>query len=433
VSAARDTRLWHPFADMAAVRGNEVVLTRGEGIWLWDAEGTRYLDGTAALWYANVGHGRREIADAIAEQLGKLEAYSVFGDLATEPTLALAERLAALAPLDEPRIFLGSGGGDGVEAAAKLARLYWQVTGAPDRMHIVSREHAYHGSQAFGTSLGGIDPNRSGFGPLVPSTSVVAWDSVEALRGEIARIGADRVAAFFFEPVIGAGGVYPPPDGYVEGVAEVCAETGVLLVLDATICGFGRVGTWFAAERWNVRPDMVVFAKGVTSGYLPVGGVVVSRRVAAPFWDEPGHPFRHGQTYAGHATACAAALANIDIMEREGLVERGRTLEGDLHDALVPLAGHPLVAEVRGGTGLMASVELRPELIAARGGVVNEAAVAVREHGRVISRPMLRALAFSPPLTITPDELVVLGEGVRAGLDVLTERVEPALLQALAG
>jgi adenosylmethionine-8-amino-7-oxononanoate aminotransferase len=421
----RDTRLWHPFADMSAVRGAEVVLTRGEGVWLWDEQGTRYLDGTAALWYTNVGHGRREIADAIARQLRELEAYSIFGDLTSPVTSELADRLASLAPVDDARVFLGSGGGDGVEAAAKLARLYWQVTGAPERLHIVSREKAYHGSQAFGTSLGGIDPNRAGFGPLVPSTSTVEWDSVDALRDEIEHVGPDRVAAFFMEPVIGAGGVHPPPDGYVEGVAEVCRETGVLFVLDATICGFGRVGTWFAAERWGVRPDMIVFAKGVTSGYLPLGGVVVSGRVAAPFWDEPGRPFRHGQTYAGHATCCAAALANMDLLARDGLLERGRTLENDLHGALCDAVGdHPLVTEVRGGTGLLAAVQLRD------GVVSNDAYLAVRDTGKVLTRPLLGALAFSPPLVITEEELREMAAGVRAGLDELHARVEPALARA---
>jgi adenosylmethionine-8-amino-7-oxononanoate aminotransferase len=258
----------------------------------------------------------------------------------------------------------------------------------------------------------------------------VSWDSVDALRAEIAAVGPEHVAAFFMEPVIGAGGVYPPPDGYVEGVAEVCAEHGIVFVLDATICGFGRVGTWLAAERWGVRPDMIVFAKGVTSGYQPLGGVVVSGRVAAPFWEGAGSPFRHGQTYAGHATACAAGLANIEIMEREGLIERGRTLEGALYEALAPLAEHPLVAEVRGGTGLMAAVELDGDLVARRPTLANEAYIAIRDVGKVMSRPLLRAFAYSPPLTISESELAELGEGTRAGLDDLLARLEPDLAAA---
>ncbi len=429
---AIDTRLWHPFADMANVRANEFILERGEGIWLFDDRGNRYLDGTAALWYANVGHGRKEIADAVAAQLEKLEAWSIFGDTATLPSLELADRLAELAPVDGARVFFGSGGGDGIEAAAKLARRHFNAVGRPERIHIISRSKAYHGSQAFGTSIGGIEPNRAGVGPLIPSTSTIAWDSVDALRSEIAAVGADRVAAFFMEPVIGAGGVYPPPDGYVEGVASLCREHGIIFVLDATICGFGRVGSWFAAERWGVRPDMIVFAKGVTSGYLPLGGVVVGERVAAPFWDTPGNVFRHGQTYAGHATCCAAGLANIEIMEREGLVERGRTLEGDLYDALAALADHPLVAEVRGGTGLMAAIELQPSLLERRKGVVNEVYVSIRDVGKVFMRPMLSSLAVSPPLTITREEIGILADGVRAGLDAFLAKAEPELAAASA-
>jgi putrescine---pyruvate transaminase len=421
---AADTRLWHPFADMAAVRTGEIVLERGEGVWLYDDKGTRYLDGTAALWYANVGHGRREIADAVSAQLGRLEAWSCFGDTATAPTLRLAERLAELAPVEGGRVFFGSGGGDGIEAAAKLARRYFAALDQPERIHIISRANAYHGSQAFGTSIGGIEPNRAGMGPLVPSTSTVAWDSVDALRDEIAKVGAERVAAFFMEPVIGAGGVYSPPDGYVQAVAALCAEHGILLVIDATICGFGRVGTWFAAERWGVTPDMIVFAKGVTSGYLPLGGVIVGDRVAEPFWNTTGNPFRHGQTYAGHATCCAAGLANIEILEREGLIERGRTLERPLLDALLPLVDHPLVAEVRGGTGMMAAVELKAEVRERRRSAVNDAYVAVRDHGKVFMRPGLVALAVSPPLTITEEEIGLLGEGVRRGLDALLDQLE---------
>jgi adenosylmethionine-8-amino-7-oxononanoate aminotransferase len=301
------------------------------------------------------------------------------------------------------------------------------VTGSPERVHIVSRSKAYHGSQAFGTSIGGIEANRAGIGPLVPSTSTVDWDSAAALREEIASIGAERVAAFFMEPVIGAGGVYTPPDGYVEEVATICRDAGVLFVLDATICGFGRVGTWFAAERWNVRPDMIVFAKGVTSGYLPLGGVVVSDRVAEPFWEHRGNMFRHGQTYAGHAACCVAGLVNIEIMEREGLVERGRTLEAPLLDALTPLRDHPLVADVRGGTGLMAAVELDPTLIQNRAGVVFEAYKQIRDVGHLMTRPMLSSLAVSPPLTITEAEIAELGQGFRAGLDALLAVVEPQL------
>jgi putrescine aminotransferase len=420
MSASRDTKLWHPFSDMAAVRGNEFTLVRGEGIRLWDDKGNRYIDGSGSLWYANVGHGRHEIADAVHAQMVTLESYSTFGDLTVPTAAELAERLSALAPVDDGRVFFGMGGGDGTEAAAKLIRLYWTTLGQPERVHIVTRQHAYHGSQAFATSIGGIAANKAGVGPLVEAVSNVAWDSPQALRDEIARLGADRVAAFFCEPVIGAGGVFPPPPGYIEEVAAICAEHGIVFVIDAVICGFGRLGTWFGVERFGVRPDMIVFAKGVTGGYMPLGGVIVGARVAEPFWERPGTMFRHGQTYAGHAACCAAGLATLDIMEREGLVARGRELEGVFLGALVEMVGeHPLVGEVRGGTGLMAAVALKPELVAENPALTAQVYGAVRDEGKVLTRAMLGSLGMSPPLTITEAEIGELAKGVRTGLDAV--------------
>ena len=283
------TSYWHPFADMGAVSHAELLIERGEGVHVFDAEGTRYLDGTASLWYANLGHGRADITRAVTEQMDRLAAYSTFGDFSNRPSNALAARLAALAPMDDAKVFLASGGGDAIDTAAKIARRHWVLQGRPERVHIVSRTNGYHGTHAFGTSIGGIEANTANWGPLVPHTSAVAFDSLPALEQEILRVGPERVAAFFCEPVIGAGGVHPPPEGYIEGVADLCAEHGILLVIDSVICAFGRLGTWFGIERWpEVRPDMITFAKGVTSGYLPLGGVVVSGDVAAPFFAAPG-------------------------------------------------------------------------------------------------------------------------------------------------
>jgi adenosylmethionine-8-amino-7-oxononanoate aminotransferase len=406
---------------MAVVRGSEFVITRGEGVWLWDEDGNRYLDGSASLWYCNVGHGRAEIADAAARQMKELEAWSIFGDASTPPALELADRLSALSSLDDAKVFLTTGGGDAIDTAAKLVRLYWQVLGQPERLHIISRTAAYHGTMAFGTSLGGIEANRVGYGPLVPSTSQVQWDSPHALRAEIERIGEERVGAFFMEPVIGAGGVLPPPEGYIQEVAQICRDAGVLLLCDSVICGFGRVGTWLGFERFGIEPDLVTFAKGVTSGYLPLGGVVVSGRVAEPFWSEPGRvTVRHGQTYAGHAAVCAAALANMDILEREGLVRRGLDMEEELLATLAPLAEHPLVGEVRGGTGMLVGVALDADAVAADPALPVKAYKAVRPHG-VILRALGSALAVSPPLTISSDEIGLIREAVQAGLDALVE------------
>ncbi len=411
---ARDSRLWHPFADMGAVRHAELVIERGEDVWVWDREGRRYLDATASLWYANVGHGRREIADAIAAQLQSLEGYSAFGDFANGPALELAELLAARAPM-ESRVFLGAGGGDGIDTAAKLARRYFFETGEPQRTVLVSRTAGYHGTHGFGTALAGIPANREGFG-LEEDTVQVAHDSLDAMRAAFDRAGAERVAAVFVEPVIGAGGVYPPVPGYIEGVAELCAQSGALLVADSVICGFGRLGTWFGIERWDVVPDMIVFAKGVTSGYLPLGGLVVSDSVAEPFWREAGGPvFRHGPTYAGHATCCAAALANIELLERDGLLRRGQENETALLDALAPLGDQDEVAEVRGGMGTMAAVELTDEVLHRDPGAVARAAMGARDAG-VLVRPLGRGLAVSPPLTAGPEHFALAAEAIEHGL-----------------
>ncbi len=417
------TSYWHPFADMGAVSQAELVIDRGEGVYVFDTDGRRYLDGTASLWYANLGYGRADITQAVAAQMDRLAAYQTFGDFSNEPSNELAARLAALAPMDDAKVFLASGGGDAIDTAAKIARRHWVLQGQPERVHIISRSNGYHGTHAFGTSIGGIEANTSNWGPLVPHTSAVAFDSLAALEQEILRVGPDRVAAFFCEPVIGAGGVYPPPDGYIEGVADLCDEHGILLVIDSVICAFGRLGTWFGVERWpEVRPDMITFAKGVTSGYLPLGGVIVDGPIAAPYFAGPGSPMlRHGATYAGHPTCCAAALAVLDAYEAEDLIPRGQELEEPLRAALAPLADHPAVGEVRAGTGLLGAVALSDDALAADPGGVGKLAAGAREAG-VLVRPLLRGVAVSPPLIVDESHLEELADGIRAGLDRVGER-----------
>ncbi|MGH2909458.1 MAG: aspartate aminotransferase family protein, partial [Solirubrobacteraceae bacterium] len=374
------TALWHPFAHMSAVEGSELVITRGEGVYVFDEQGRRYLDGSAGLWYANVGHGRREIADAVAAQMAELETYHAFGELANRPALELAERLAALAPTPGAKVFLTSGGGDSIETATKLARLHHAVRGEPDRQHLISRHRAYHGTHGIGTSILGL-PFRAEFGQLVPATSQVAWDSVDALSDEIARVGPENVAAFVYEPVIGSGGVLPPPEGYLRDVQTLCRRHGILTIADIVICGFGRLGEWLAVERFGLAPDLIVFAKGVTSGYLPLGGVIAAEHVARPFWSGDGHMFAHGATYSAHATCCAAALANLDLLKSDGLVHRAGQLERDFHHRLAELENHPHVGEVRGGIGLMAAVALDPDLLDARPNAARHLVRMAREHG----------------------------------------------------
>ncbi len=413
MSVIEETRLWHPFADMGHVRDHELVVERGEDVWVYDTEGRRYLDATASLWYANVGHGRQEIADAVREQMTKLEAYSAFGDFSNPPARRLADTLCDLAPMPA-KTFLVSGGGDAIDTAAKLARRYWAALDQPDRTLLISRGHGYHGTHGFGTALAGIPANRVGFGPQV-ETVQVPHDSLEATEQVIRQHGPEQVAGIFVEPVIGAGGVYPPMPGYIEGMAELCRQTGVLLIIDSVICGFGRLGSWFGVERWGIEPDMITFAKGVTSGYLPLGGVMIHERVAEPFWSAPGAPvFRHGPTYAAHAACCAAALANIALLG-DGLLERGAELEQPLHDTVNAFAGHPAVSETRGGTGFLAAVEFSDETLERYPDAVNRVVMGARAHG-VLIRPLGRAVALSPPLTTTHEHLGLIQEAIAAGL-----------------
>jgi adenosylmethionine-8-amino-7-oxononanoate aminotransferase len=410
------TRLWHPFSNMAVVDGHEFVVDRAEGNYIWDDAGERYLDATSSLWCANVGHGHPAIIDAITAQLRQMDAYMTFGDYANPPAIELARRLAELAPVDDGRVFFGSGGGEAIDTAAKIIRRYWSLAGRPERMTLLGRQGGYHGTNGYGTSIGGIEPNRAGFGPLMAGTGLVEPNSVDALEAEILRLGPEHVAAFFCEPVLGAGGVHPPQPGYIEGVADVCERYGVLFVADAVICGFGRLGTWFGVERFGVRPDLITFAKGVTGGYLPLGGVVVSGTVSEPFWTGAGTLLRHGPTYAGHATCCAAGLATLDVLATDGLLERGQELEDHFADSLASLVDHELVSEVRAGLGLLAAVELDQAALAADATLVARLMADIRRAG-VLVRPLFTSLAISPPVTVTHGELDTIAETVAGALE----------------
>jgi putrescine aminotransferase len=411
---------WHPFADMAAVAAQgELVLERGEGCHVWDTEGRGYLDATASLWYCNVGWGRREIGEAVAAQMSSLPAYSTFGDIANRPALELAERVAGLAPVPGSKVFLTSGGSDSIDTATKMVRRYWQLFGETDRTVLVRRQKAYHGMHTAGTSLAGIPANAAGHGALIEAVLEVPWDDADSLRAAIGDVGEDRVAAFFCEPVIGAGGVYPPPDGYLEAARAVCRDTGVLFVADEVITGFGRCGDWFASGRFGLEPDVVVCAKGISSGYLPLGAVIASPAVAEPFWSEDAGMWRHGYTYSGHAAVAAAALVNIDILEREALPARARSMEGPFLDALKQLSDHELVGDVRGGLGLLGAVNVRADLVEEDPAIGATVGAAVRRAG-VLVRPLVGgALAVSPPLTIDEAEIQEIVDGLRAGLDAV--------------
>jgi putrescine aminotransferase len=416
-------RFWHPFADMAAVSaGGELPIVRGEGCHIWDSEGRRYLDATASLWYSMIGHGRAEVADAVSAQMRELEAYSTFQDLASPVVDALAERVASLAPVPGSTVFLTSGGSDSIDTALKMARHYWHLLGEPGRTVLIRREKAYHGMHTAGTSLAGIAANLAGHGRLIEDVIEVPWDDADALFGAIQEAGADRVAAFFCEPVIGAGGIYAPPPGYLEKARQVCRDAGVLFIADEVITGFGRVGEWFASGRWALDPDIITCAKGITSGYLPLGAVIAAPRVWEPFWAEGAGMWRHGYTYSGHASVAAAAMANLDIIEREGLIARARELEGELAQALAPLTGHSLISEVRAGCGAMAAVQIEPAALEADPGLVGRVVPACRRAGIMTRTLATGAIHVSPPLVLDEDGLDELAAGIAQALDELEVR-----------
>jgi len=413
------TRFWHPVADMHAVsQSGELILDRGEGCHIWDEQGRRYIDATAGLWYANVGYGREEIVERAAAQMRRLHAYSHYGDVSSRPTTDLAERISSLAPMADAAVFFTSGGGESVETAVKLVRRYWSLLDQPERTVIISRERAYHGLAGYGTSIVGSDIFKVGVGPLAGDTLRVSWDSAGDLDAAIRSVGADRVAAFFCEPIIGAGGVLLPPEGYLPEARRVCREHGVLFVADEVICGYGRVGDWFASSRFALDPDVVTFAKGITSGYVQLGGVIVGALVQEPFWQSgAAGAWRHGYTYSGHATAAAAAHANLDIMAGEGLLARGLELEREIAEALAPLTGHELVSELRAGLGAVAAVQIDPTLLATDPGLTDRVTLKARDHG-VLTRTLTGgALQISPPLVITRAQLDEVASGLRGALD----------------
>jgi adenosylmethionine-8-amino-7-oxononanoate aminotransferase len=407
-----ETALWHSQAHMPSVKRGEIVVVRGEGAYLWDEDGNRYLDTPSGLWYCNVGHGRKEIADAVAAQMATLETYHTFQQFANRPALDLAERISELAPIPHAKVFLTSGGSDAIDAAGKLARRYWSALGKPEKRTIVTRERAYHGLHAFGTSIIGLDINREGIGQLVSETARVATNDASAFAALIDELGSDAIAAFFAEPIVGTGGVIHPAPGYFDEVQRLCREHEILFVADEVITGFGRTGELFATQRFGLEPDMMIMAKGITSGYLPLGGVIVDERVWTPFWeDESDLVFRHGLTYAGHASVCAAAMANLDILEREELVARVRMLEQVLERELRPFESHELVAEVRTGIGLLAGIELHDTAAAQR---VASGMLARGVIGRTLPDGVIHV---APPFVVTEDDLAMLAAVIGEALD----------------
>lgn len=408
------TSFWHPFAEMSKVQHEPFIVDRGEGIYVFDEDGNRYLDAAASLWYMNVGYGREEIVDAMHEQARKLPAFHTFIDYATRPPMELAAKIAAVSPDPESKVFFGSGGSDAVDTAAKLARRYFNAIGQPERTVFITREWAYHGMHTYGTSLGGMEPNRLGYGgDLVSDVVIVPHDDAEAVEKAIDHAGADRIAGVFAEAVIGAGGIRPVPGDYLTKIREAVRSAGGLYISDEVITGFGRVGDWFAANLYNLEPDLITFAKGVTCGYAPLGGVIAAPHIAAPFFETPGLTFRHGYTYSGHSTACAAGLKVMEILEREGLIARAAALEDELYDALLPLEELDVVSHIRRGVGALAAIQLD---VGDDETLPNRAAAACRSAGVLTRGIGGGGLQVSPPLTTTREQTVEMASLFEAGL-----------------
>ncbi|MHA6623713.1 aspartate aminotransferase family protein [Pseudonocardia sp. DLS-67] len=361
--------LWMHFTRMGDYAGGEVpIIVRGEGCHVYDEHGRCFFDGLSALFCCNLGHGRADLARAGAEQAKELDFYSTWS-YAHPRAIELAARIAALAPGDLNRVFFTSGGGEAVESALKLARQYHKLTGSPNKTKVIAREVAYHGTPLGALSATGITALRTPFEPLapggchVPNTNVYRLPEgvpvsslAEAVRERIVFEGPETVAAVIMEPVQNSGGTFTPPDGYFQRVREICDEFDVLLISDEVICSWGRVGEWFGCQRYDFQPDLITTAKGLTGAVAPMGALIASDRVAAPFM-EGEESFLHGFTFAGHPVAAAIALAALDAYEQEGILQRVRDNEAGLRAMLESLRDLPIVGDVR-GAGYFQSIEL---------------------------------------------------------------------------
>ena len=397
--------LWPAQAHTPTVLGRQLVIERGEGSYVFTNDGRRLFDGTAGLWHANIGHANPELAEVAFEQMKRLETYHIFARFTNDKALALGERLAEISPIDRSKVILNSGGSDAIDVACKLARRHWQREGRTSKRVILSREFAYHGLHAYGTSIAGLDFNREGYGAdsLVPETARFSYNDPEHMAAVVAEVGPENIAAIVTEAVQGTGGVHPPAPGYLEAIQKICRENDILLILDEVITGFGRLGTMFAAERYSLEPDLVTFAKGITSGYAPLGGVLVSPRIWEPFYiDSPDTPvFRHGATYAGHATAAAVALRHLQILERDQLIPRVKELETVLQTEFDKLARRQAaVTDVR-VAGLLGGITLADHLKAEQ--VCDD----LIDLG-YIARPLRgNTIQVSPPFIISDHELTL--------------------------
>jgi putrescine aminotransferase len=436
----------HPFSDRAAMNAEGArVITRANGVYLWDSEGEKLLDGMAGLWCVNLGYGRQELVDAAARQMSQLPYYNTFFQTTNPPAVMLAARLAELAPGTLNHVFFAGSGSEANDTNVRMVRHYWASLGQPDKKTIIARKNGYHGSTVAAASLGGMSAMHEQGGLPIPDISHIDqpywWaeggDSspaefgltrARALETEIERIGADKVAAFIAEPVQGAGGVIIPPDTYWPEIQRICRKHDILLIVDEVITGFGRTGNWFASQTFDIAPDIMTIAKGLTSGYLPIGASVVSDKVANVL-SEKGGDFHHGYTYSGHPAACAVALENLRLIEEEHVIETVATKTAPyLKEKWQSLSDHPLVGEAR-ICGMMAAIELTPDK-AAHATFSDDSNVGITcrnicfDNG-LIMRSVGDVMVISPPLNISTsqiDELVELAFKSRdMTLDLLTK------------
>ena len=430
--------LVHGFGSPAvAERDGTLRIVRGRGIHVWDAEGRRYIDGLSGLWNVAVGHGREEIARAVGRQARELAFVPTLLGFSTEPAVRLAARIAKLLPAGLEHVSFTSGGSESNESVIRYVRAYSRLRGKPDKIGIVALTNAYHGSTTGAASLTGLATFHRGFEPMMPEAlrmaraycyrcelgkehPACALACADELGRVVATEGADRIGAVIVEPIQGVGGVIVPPPGWLERVRALCDRHDLLLVVDEVITGFGRTGTWFGFQHWDVVPDMVVFAKGVTSGYQPLGGVVLHDRVWRVFADAgPDFTLHHGFTYSGHPVACAAGLANLDVIEREQLVAKVSRDAPYFRERLDTLAASPLVGEIR-AIGLMAAIEIVADRAARRAFPSEQKVPAwirdVALRRGLICRSGADAVMLCPPLVTTRaqiDDIVrVLGEAL---------------------
>jgi putrescine aminotransferase len=432
----------HPFSDMNALNAEGTrIITRAEGVWLHDVEGRRFLDGFSGLWNVAIGYGRREIADAVHKQMLELPFYNSFFKSTTIPAIELAEMLAALAP-GFSRSFFTNSGSEGNDTVIRMVRHYWQLRGRPAKTQFIARQNGYHGSTIGGASLGGMAWMHKQGGLPIPGIVHVRqpwwWGeggdlspaefgllAAREVAHAIDRVGADNVAAFIGEPIQGAGGVIIPPDTYWPEVEKICRARDVLIVSDEVICGFGRLGTWFGCQHFGFTPDLMTIAKGITSGYLPMGGVMVSDAFADVL--AAGGDFNHGFTTSGHPACAAAAIANLGIMQREGLVERVRTRIGPyLAAGWRRLADHPLVGEAR-IVGLIGGLELTPDKATRarfpKAGEVGTLCRDIAYRAGLILRATGDCMLIAPPFVLTEDEADILLDRTRHALDGTLEEL----------